>query len=42
MFASFRNKNLESVTIVDPNPDILKKWRDLLRRRSVNSKAKWS
>lgn len=42
MFATFSNKSLRSVTIVDPNPGILSKWRGLLKRRNINRKARWT
>jgi hypothetical protein len=42
MFANFSNKTLNSVTIIDPNPEILKKWRDLFRRSNINSRARWT
>lgn len=41
MFANFTNKTVKQITIVDPNPGILRKWRDLLRRKSINSRARW-
>lgn len=41
MFANFTNKTVKQITIVDPNPGILRKWRDLLRRKTINSKARW-
>ena len=41
LFSHFSNKKINKVTIIDPDPIILKKWRDLLHRKGV-SKAKWS
>jgi hypothetical protein len=42
MFSNFANKKLKSITIVDPNPYIMHKWRDLFRRSSINNRARWS
>ena len=42
MFANFTNKKLTSITIIDPNPEILRKWRDLFRRKSISNKARWT
>lgn len=41
MFANFRNKELRTVTIIDPNPTIMSKWRDLFRRKTINQSARW-
>jgi hypothetical protein len=41
LFGNIRNKNLRRVTVVDPNPSILKRWRGLLIN-GYNSKAIWS
>jgi hypothetical protein len=41
MFANFSNTKVKQITVVDPNPSILSKWRGLLRRRRVNPKARW-
>jgi hypothetical protein len=41
MFANFGNKSLTQITVVDPNTEVLAKWRALLRRRNV-SRAKWT
>ena len=42
LFGNFANKNLKQVTVVDPDPTIMTKWRNLLRRKNVNNKVKWS
>jgi hypothetical protein len=41
MFANFRNPSLGSITVVDPNPEMLSKWRSLLRRRNINPNVQW-
>jgi hypothetical protein len=41
MFANFANKKLSAVTIIDPDPSIMRKWRDLLRRKSISQNARW-
>lgn len=41
LFSNFTNKTLKRVTIIDPNPVILKKWRELLKRKSVARRARW-
>lgn len=40
LFSNFANKKLERVTVVDRDPRILQKWRDLLNRRNVG-RARW-
>jgi hypothetical protein len=40
LFSNFGNTSLKQITIVDPNPEVLSKWRALLDRRNV-AKAKW-
>lgn len=42
MFANFSNKKLRTITVIDPNPAIMAKWRNLLRRHSINSSARWT
>ncbi|BAZ92643.1 polyribonucleotide nucleotidyltransferase [Thiohalobacter thiocyanaticus] len=42
LFSNFTNRKLKNITIVDPNPGIMKKWRDLMRRKNVNPGARWS
>ena len=42
LFGNFSNKSIKQVTVVDPDPSILKKWRNLLRRKNVNTKARWT
>lgn len=42
MFGSFENRRLSSITVIDPNPAILAKWRALFRRPSIASRAKWT
>ena len=41
LFGSFYNKRLKKVTVVDPNAEILTKWRNLFNRKNVN-KAMWT
>lgn len=41
LFANFRNPKVQQISVVDPSPEILKKWRNLLRRRGINPKATW-
>jgi len=41
LFKQFKNNKLEKITVIDPDPSIIKKWRQLLSRRDVNS-AQWS
>jgi hypothetical protein len=40
LFSNFHNINLKKVTVVDPDPAILGKWRNLFERSNV-SKADW-
>jgi hypothetical protein len=40
LFGNFSNKTLKAVTVVDPNPAVLTKWRVLFKRRSV-AVARW-
>ena len=40
MFGNFNNQNLNVVTVVDPNPEIMTKWRALFKRRGVRP-AEW-
>ncbi len=41
MFSNFSNKNLEKITIIDPNPMVIKKWKDLFTRKQINEKLRW-
>lgn len=41
LFANFTNRKLRKVTVVDPNPGIMSKWRGLFRRSNVNQHADW-
>jgi len=41
MFANFSNKSVTQITVVEPNPAVLSKWRALLRRKNVNN-ARWT
>ena len=41
LFKEFKNSQLKAVTVIDPDPSIMTKWRRLLFRKNVNS-AKWS
>ena len=38
MFSNFTNRHLRRVTIVDPSPDVLTRWRRVLSRGSVSVK----
>lgn len=40
LFGNLRNERLKKVTVIDPNPAILARWRDLLIRPGVSS-AQW-
>ena len=40
LFKEFNNYGLETVTIIDPDPSIMSKWRKLLSRRNVGN-ARW-
>ena len=40
LFGNFSNRQLRTVTVIDPNPMILMKWRVLFKRRSV-AVARW-
>lgn len=42
LFSNFKNNHLERVTVVDKDPTILSKWRELLRRNGINKDARWS
>lgn len=41
LFGNFVNKRLKSVTVIDPDSTILRKWRGLFRRKNVAS-ARWT
>ncbi len=41
LFSGFANRKLKQITIVDPNPAIISRWRALLRRKNVNEGARW-
>lgn len=41
LFSGFTNQKIKKITVVDPNPGILSKWRNLLRRKNVNSRCEW-
>jgi hypothetical protein len=40
LFGNFANRNLKRVTVIDPSPQVLAKWRTLFKRKSV-AVAKW-
>jgi hypothetical protein len=40
LFGNFSNKGLKTVTVIDPNPAVLTKWRALFKRKSV-AVARW-
>lgn len=42
LFANFSNKELRTITIIDKNPAIMSKWRELMKRKTINQKAKWT
>jgi len=43
LFSNFENKQrLKKVVVVDPEPQILKKWRTLLNRTNVTKKVQWT
>jgi hypothetical protein len=35
LFGSFENQKIQSVTIIDPSPEILMKWKKLLNRKGI-------
>lgn len=41
LFSNFKNSRLERVTVIDPNPRIIERWRSLFARKGL-SKCKWS
>lgn len=41
LFSNFRNENLERVTVVDPNPQIIQRWRDLFIRKGIKH-CRWA
>ena len=41
MFSSFQSSNLERVILVDPSPEVLLRWRRLLRRTGVPKAVRW-
>lgn len=42
LFSNFQNNSLSKITVVDLEPAILKKWKELLRRKGINKKVQWS
>ena len=42
MFSNFTNYKVAYVTIVDPNPLVLTKWKNLLRRNDLNHRIRWT
>ena len=40
LFKEFNNSRLETVTVIDPDPSIMTKWRKLLSRKNVRN-ARW-
>lgn len=40
LFGNFSNRSLKTVTVIDPNPAVMAKWRGLFKRRGV-SDARW-
>lgn len=41
LFGNFTNTSLREVTVVDPEPAILTKWQNLIRRRSFSKNIRW-
>lgn len=41
MFSNFSNKHIKKITIIDPNPTVIKKWKDLFSRNNLASKVVW-
>ena len=41
LFKEFNNHNLKTVTVIDPDPSIMTKWRKLLSRKNVKD-ARWA
>lgn len=41
LFGTFENDNIKKITVIDPNPQTLIKWRSLLNRKGVNE-AEWT
>lgn len=41
LFTNFVNDHLRNVTIVDPDPTVLRKWRTVLRRRGIGNNVRW-
>ena len=41
MFANFGNKSIRQITVVDPSPEVVGKWRSLLKRKNVGP-ARWT
>ncbi len=42
LFANFSNKNLKEITIVDPDPAMMTRWRDIFHRGNISSSAHWN
>ena len=42
LFCSFENKAIKEIVVIDPDPLIFKKWKYVLTRKKINSKARWS
>lgn len=42
LFANFSNKNLKEITIVDPDPAMMTRWRDIFRRNNISTSAHWN
>ena len=41
MFANFSNRSVKQITVVEPSPEVVSKWRALLKRKNVG-RARWS
>ena len=41
MFSNFSNKRIKKITIIDPNPMVIKKWKDLFFRKNINKHIIW-
>lgn len=42
LFGSFKNKEIEEVIVIDPDPLVFKRWKIILTRDSINNHIRWS
>ena len=40
LFSNFENKRIGTIKVIDPNPEVLIKWKTLLTRKNIK-KTKW-